>query len=115
MRVGADGHWNAFGRTGAAYGIWVLTAALAAVVALIWRSVLLGLFVRLHLNHYAFALYDDVVVLALVLAWLVLLIVAEARCRESANRGRLVAFAARLDGGLGVLGIIGYVLYQLGW
>ncbi|MBX6772603.1 MAG: hypothetical protein IRY83_12810 [Chloroflexi bacterium] len=115
MKVGADGRWNALGRAGAAYGVWVLTAALAAVVALIWRSALLGLFVRLRLNHYAFALYDDVVVLILVLAWLVLLIVVEARCRESASRGHLLAFAARLDGGLGVLGIVGYVLYQLGW
>lgn len=98
----------------AAYAVWLVTIALSAVVVWIWRSALLGLFIRLRLDKYAYAAYNNVVVLALVIGWLVLVIVSEAWCRQSAQKGRLAALVLRLDGTMAALIAIGFVLYQVG-
>lgn len=101
-------------RVALAYSAWLLTCALGIGVAWIWRSTLLGLFIRLRLDKYAYAAYNNVVVLALVLGWLVLVIASESLCRQSTQKGALGRLLVRLDGGLAGLIAVGFVLYQLG-
>jgi uncharacterized protein YjeT (DUF2065 family) len=97
-----------------AYGVWLATIILALGVAWIWRSALLGLFVRLRFDKYAYAAYNNIVVLALVLGWLVLVIVSEAWCRQATARGKLSRFAIRMFGTQFVLIALGYLLYVVG-
>ncbi len=97
-----------------AYSAWILTCVLGLGVAWIWRSTLLGLFIRLRLDKYAYAAYNNIVVLALVLGWLVLVIASESSCRQNAQKGTLGRLIVRLDGGLAVLIAVGFVLYQVG-
>jgi hypothetical protein len=97
-----------------AYVAWLLTGVLGVGVAWIWRSTLLGLFLRLRLDKYAYAAYNNAVVLALVLGWLVLVIASESWCRQSAQKGHLGRLIVRLDGGLAFLILIGFALYQVG-
>ncbi len=76
-----------------------------------WRSALLALFVRARLDKYAFAAYNDVVVIGLALVWLVLAVVTEAWFRESAGRRALGRMAVRTDGAVVVLIAVGYAAY----
>ena len=100
-------------RYAAAYVSWALTAGLGVAVVWVWRSALLALFVRLRLDKYAYAAYNNVVVLGLVLAWLVLVVASETWCRRAAERGRLRRLIVRLDGALIVLIAIGYAAFRV--
>ena len=96
------------------YAVWLLTCALGVGVVWTWRSALLGLFIRLRLDKYAYAAYNNVVVLALILGCLILVILSESWCRVSAKKGRLTRLVARLDGCLAVSAVTGYVLVLVG-
>jgi hypothetical protein len=100
-------------RYAAAYAIWLLTAALGVGGIWIWRSALLALFVRLRLDKYTYAAYNNVVVLGLLLAWLVLVVASETWCRRAAERGHLRRLIVRLDGLLVLLIIIGYAAFRV--
>jgi hypothetical protein len=100
-------------RYAAAYGVWALTAALGIALIWVWRSALLALFVRLRLDKYAYAAYNNVVVLGLVLAWLVLVVASETWCRQAAERGHLRRLIVRLGGVLVVLITIGYAAFRV--
>lgn len=102
-----------FGRYAAAYGAWLLTNALGIGVMIVWRSALLGLFIRARFGPYAIAVFNDVIIILMALAALILMIVAEALFRQSVAKGNMRRVVARIDGGLVVLGVIGFLVYQV--
>lgn len=66
---------------------------------------------RSYCRPYAFAVFNNVIVIAL--AALILIIVAETLFRQSVSKGNMRRVVARLDGALVVLGAIGFALYRL--
>jgi len=99
----------------AAYAAWLATIVLGLGVVGVWSSALLGLFVRARLDKYAYATYNNAVVLVLLLSWLLLVVISEAWCRQSAQKGRLLRLISRLDGALAALVVVGYALYVAGF
>ena len=68
---------------------------------------------RSYCRPYAFAVFNNVIVIVIALAALILIIVAEALFRQSVANGNMRRVVARLDGGLVVLGVIGFLVYQV--
>ena len=61
----------------AAYGLWIVVSALAAVVGAIWHSAALNVYVGLRLNKWAFQMFGSWLALGLVILWLVLVVFLE--------------------------------------
>jgi hypothetical protein len=61
----------------AAYGLWLVASALAAVVGAAWHSAALSLYVGLRLNKWGFQMFDTWLALGLVLLWLILVVFLE--------------------------------------
>ena len=80
----------------AVYGAWLVTIVLGALIVYLWHGAMRELYIRLRLNVWGFAAYQNTVILLLVLGWLVLVIAAEGWYRNGAAQGRLVGRVATL-------------------
>ncbi len=96
-----------------AYGLWLLTAALGLGLFLVWRSALLQLYIRLRLDKWAFAAFNNAIVIVLALVWLALVIASESLYRRAAVQGRLARRAGSVLLGEGVALALGYALSHL--
>ncbi len=81
----------------AAYGAWLVTMALAVVVMYVWRSALLQVYIALRLDKYAFAAFNNTIVIVFLLAWLVMVVITESWFRQAAEKGLLGRRFARLS------------------
>jgi hypothetical protein len=61
----------------AAYGLWLVASALAAVLGAIWHSAALNIYVGLRLDKWAFQMFGGWLALGLVILWLVLVVFLE--------------------------------------
>ncbi len=81
----------------AAYGAWLATMALAVGVMYVWRAALLQLYIALRFDKYAFAAFNNTIVIVFLLAWLVMVVVTESWYRQAAEKGLLGRRFARLS------------------
>ena len=87
-----------------AYGAWLVTMVLAVGVMYVWRSALLQLYIALSLEKYAFAAFNNTIVIVFLLAWLVMVVVAEGWYRQAAEKGLVGRRFARVS--LVLLGLL---------
>ena len=91
----------------ATYGARIVTSVFGVGVFITWHTALLRLYVG-RFNRYGTAAYNNTVVIALVLIWLVLVMAIEGWYRRAAGDGAL----GRL---LGEVTLVQLVLWQLGF
>ncbi len=92
----------------AAYGAWLLSVLLSAIVVWLGRSDVLGLLLLAHVDKYLYALLDEVSFFLLVLGWVIFAIVSESWHSKSRERGTLRRLIRRVDGWL-----VGILLVEL--
>jgi hypothetical protein len=80
----------------AAYGLWLVASALAGVIGASWHSLGLNLYVGLGLNKWAFQMFATWFALALVLAWLILVVYLEHWFSHAGTLPRLRRRVARV-------------------
>jgi hypothetical protein len=73
----------------AAYGLWIVAAALAAVVGAIWHSAALNIYIGLRLDKWAFQMFGSWLALGLVIVWLVLVVFLEHWLSHAGTLARL--------------------------
>jgi hypothetical protein len=78
------------------YVAWIVTMALATANMLVWRSVLLELYIRLRLDKWKFGAFNNAIVLLFALSWIVLVVATEEWYRRSAGEGLLARRALRV-------------------
>ena len=93
----------------AAYGAWLVSIVLAVVVLAVWRAALLQLYIELRLEKYAFAAFNNTIVIVFLLAWLVMVVATENWYRQAAEKGLIGRRFARLSLVLLALLAIGYL------
>lgn len=98
----------------AIYALWLLTGVIAFGVCVTWHTSLQRLYVVLGFNKYGLAAFTYAVIIALVLGWLILLVVAESWYRRAAEQGRLVQRAAWTIGALVALVALGLAVGLVG-
>ena len=81
----------------AAYGAWLVTMALAVGVMVVWRDALLQLYIALRLDKYAFAAFNNTIVIVFLLAWLVMVVITESWYRQAVEKGLLGRRFARVS------------------
>lgn|GEM_PF-3869400 len=96
-----------------AYLVWILVSAGAAAGIWIWRSDLLGLLLRAHLDQYTYRFLDELSFYILVLGWLIFVIWSEAWHRGAAERGRLVVRARQITTWIVAILLAGLAVYWL--
>ena len=80
----------------ATYGAWLVTLALGGASVYYWLGVARELYIRLRLNPYGFAAWQNGAAILLIVAWIVLAVGSEGWYRTGATRGRLAGRVARL-------------------
>lgn len=95
------------------YGAWLVTLALGGAIFYVWSGALRELYLRLRLNPWGFAAYQNAVGLLLIVAWLVLAVAAEGWYRHSGDGARLAGRVARLVAGELVVLLLGFALLRL--
>ncbi len=80
-----------------AYGAWLVTMVLAVGVMYVWRSALLQIYIALRLDKYAFAAFNNTIVIGFLLAWLVMVVVTESWYRQAVEKGLLGRRFARIS------------------
>lgn len=78
------------------YLAWIVTMALATANMLVWRSVLLELYIRLRLDKWKFGAFNNAIVLLFAVTWIVLVVATEEWYRRSAGEGLLARRALRV-------------------
>ena len=97
----------------AAYGCWLVTGTLGLAALSAWRAALLALYVALGFNRWGRTAFNDIVVIALLLAWLVLVVATEGWYRQAAARGALGRRFARMTAALLALLATGWLTQRL--
>ena len=105
-----DGVGNGLLTTAAVYGLWLLTAVVAFAVCTTWQITLQRLYVAFRFDKYGLAAFTYTVLIALVLGWLILIVVAEGLYRRAADEGRLWRRGAWIIGSLVALVVVGLVV-----
>jgi hypothetical protein len=96
----------------ATYGAWIVTSVLGVGVFITWHTALLHLYVG-RFNRYGTAAYNNTVVIALVLIWLVLVMALEGWYRRAASAGALGRLFVRVTLVQVVLWALGFVVGRL--
>ena len=112
-----DDHFGTKGSTAAllaAYALWFLTAGLGFAVCVTWHRALTHLYAALGGYKYGVTAYTYAVVTILLLAWLVLIVVAESYYRHGAENGTLLRRAGIMLGTIVALLVVALALGRVG-
>lgn len=102
--------WREAGTIAAVYGAWLVVSAIGVGVMIVWRSALLRAYVALRWDKWGMALFNDTIVLVLVLAWLIFVVAIEGWLRRAGVAGALGRRFGRLLAIMVVAGLAGYAL-----
>ena len=80
----------------AAYGLWILASALAAILGALWHSAALNIYIGLRLDKWSFQMFGSWLALGLVLLWLGLVVFLEHWLSHAGTLARLRRRAARV-------------------
>lgn len=102
-------------RFSAAYGLWLLASTMGIGLLMLWHAALMLAFIYFRLDKWAFAAYNNAVVIIFALAWITLVIIAEDRLRRAAGRGwpALRVWLLRLAVAEAATAGAGFLLYWL--